>query len=303
MNNYKKLKGLIAATFTPVDTNSDINYSVIRKYAQHIKDSGISGVFVCGTTGEFTSLTTIERKLILEEWIKRGEGDFRIIAHVGSDNQREAMELARHAEVKGADGIGCIAPSFFKPEKVKDLIDFFTPIASSAPQLPFYYYNMPSMTGVNLPVAQFLHEGEKKIPNLAGVKFTHNNLMEMGDCIQLDNGAFEVLHGFDETLICGLALGAVAGVGSTYNYIPHVYLNILKSMESNDVETARAFQMQSVEMVKIIIKYGGGVRGGKAIMNLIGVECGTCRPPLAPFEMEEYDSLKEDLRRFGLFIN
>lgn len=302
MNNYKKLKGLIAATFTPVDTNGDINYSVIRKYAQHIKDSGISGVFVCGTTGEFTSLTTAERKLILEEWIKWGEGDFQIIAHVGSDNQREAMELARHAAAKGADGIGCIAPSFFKPEKVKDLIDFFTPIAASAPQLPFYYYNMPSMTGVNLSVAQFLHEGKKTIPNLAGVKFTHNNLMEMGDCIQLDNGAFEVLHGFDETLICGLALGAVAGVGSTYNYIPHVYLNILKSMESNDVETARAFQMQSVEMVKIIIQYGGGVRGGKAIMNLIGIECGPCRPPFATFEREEYDALKENLQGIGLLV-
>jgi len=74
MNNYKKLKGLIAATFTPVDANGDINYPVIRKYAQHIKDAGISGVFVCGTTGEFTSLTTAERKLILEEWIKQGEG-------------------------------------------------------------------------------------------------------------------------------------------------------------------------------------------------------------------------------------
>ncbi len=302
MNNYKKLKGLIAATFTPVDTNGDINYSVIRKYAQHIKDSGISGVFVCGTTGEFTSLTTAERKLILEEWIKWGEGDFQIIAHVGSDNQREAMELARHAAAKGADGIGCIAPSFFKPEKVKDLIDFFTPIAASAPQLPFYYYNMPSMTGVNLSVAQFLHEGKKTIPNLAGVKFTHNNLMEMGDCIQLDNGAFEVLHGFDETLICGLALGAVAGVGSTYNYIPHVYLDILKSMESNDVETARAFQVQSVEMVKIIIQYGGGVRGGKAIMNLIGIECGSCRPPFAAFEKEEYDVLREKLRSIGLLV-
>ncbi len=107
---------MIAAVFTPpLDTHGDINYSVIRKYAQHIKDSGISGVFVCGTTGgEFTSLTTAERKLILEEWIKRGEGDFQIIAHVGSDNQREAMELARHAAVKGADGIGCIASSFFQ---------------------------------------------------------------------------------------------------------------------------------------------------------------------------------------------
>ncbi|MFA7583694.1 MAG: dihydrodipicolinate synthase family protein [Proteiniphilum sp.] len=299
MNNYKKLKGLIAATFTPVDTNGDINYPVIRKYAQHIKDSGISGVFVCGTTGEFTSLTTAERKLILEEWIKQGEGGFKIIAHVGSDNQREAMELARHAAAQGADGIGCIAPSFFKPEKVKDLIDFFAPIAASAPQLPFYYYNMPSMTGVNLSVTQFLHEGKKRIPNLSGVKFTHNNLMEMGDCIQLDNGAFEVLHGFDETLICGLALGAVAGVGSTYNYISHVYLNILKSMESNDVERARAFQVQSVEMVKIIILYGGGVRGGKAIMNLIGIECGSCRPPFAAFEKEEYDALRGDLEQIG----
>ncbi len=107
-----------------------------------------------------------------------------------------------------------------------------------------------------------------------------------------------MLHGFDETLICGLALGALASVGSTYNYIPpHIYLNILKSMESNDVETARAFQMQSVEMVKIIILYGGGVRGGKAIMNLMGIECGSCRPPpFAAFEKEEYDALRENLR-------
>ncbi len=125
----------------------------------------------------------------------------------------------------------------------------------------------------------FFTKGKKTIPNLAGVKFTHNNLMEMGDCIQLDNGAFEVLHGFDETLICGLALGAVAGVGSTYNYIPGVYLNIMKAMRDGDIEKARAYQIQSVETVKVIIKYGGGVRGGKAIMNLIGMECGECRSP------------------------
>lgn len=300
MNNYKKLKGLIAATFTPFDSNGDIKYEEIKKYAQHIKGSGISGVFVCGTTGEFTSLSTNERMLVLEEWIKWGKGDFQIIAHVGSNNQREAIELASHASEIGADGIGCIAPSFFKPQKSKDLIDFFMPIAASASQLPFYYYNMPSMTGVNLSVTKFLHEGKESIPNLVGVKFTHNDLMEMGDCIHLDNEAFEVLHGFDETMICGLALGAVAGVGSTYNYIPKVYLNIMNAMNSNDIEKARAFQTKSVEVVKIIIKYGGGVRGGKAIMNLIGIECGECRPPFAKFEKVEYDSLRNDLKRVGL---
>lgn len=302
MINYQKLKGLIAATFTPMYANGDINYSVIREYARHIKDSGISGVFVCGTTGEFTSLTTAERKRILEEWIRVCEGQFKVISHVGSDNQREAIELAHHAAVSGADGIGCIAPSFFKPGTVKNLIDFLAPIAASAPQLPFYYYNMPSMTGVTLSVAQFLHEGKKTIPNLAGVKFTHNNLMEMSDCIHLDNCAFEVLHGFDETLICGLALGAVAGVGSTYNYLPSVYLNIMKAMEDSDLQRARAFQMQSVEIVKIIIRYGGGIRGGKAIMNLIGIECGACRLPLSPFIREEYDALKKDLEYIGFSV-
>jgi N-acetylneuraminate lyase len=301
IDKFKKLKGLIAATFTPFDPKGDINYSVIKEYAKHIKSSGVEGVFICGTTGEFSSISTLERKLILEEWIKWGKGEFKIIVHVGSNNQREAMELAKHAAENGADGIGCIAPSFFKPGSVKDLVEFFAPIANSATELPFYYYNMPSMTGVNLSVAEFLKEGKEIIPNLAGVKFTHNDLMEMGDCIHMNGGEFEVLNGYDETLICGLALGAIAGVGSTYNYIPEVYLNIMKCMENDDIEQARKYQMQSVEVVKVIIKYGGGVRGGKAIMRLIGIDCGSCRLPLPEFEESEYNYLRKDLERIGFF--
>jgi N-acetylneuraminate lyase len=303
MKNYERLKGLVAATFTPMYPNGDIHYSVIAQYAQHIVDSGISGVFVCGTTGEFTSLTTEERMQILEHWVKAAGRRFKVIAHVGSDNQRESVELSRHAAEAGAWGIGSIAPGFFKPVSVRDLIGFFKPVAAATPELPFYYYNMPSMTGVGLSVAQFLQEGKREIPNLAGVKYTHNNLMEMGDCIHLDNGAFEVLHGYDEMLVCGLALGVVAGVGSTYNYAPEVYLNIMKAMERGDIETARLFQMQSIEIVKVIIKYGGGVRGGKAIMNLIGIECGECRLPIAPLEKEEYGSLRKDLERIGFWRN
>ena len=301
MKNYQKLKGLVAATFTPMLPNGDVHYAVIDQYAQHIAGAGISGVFVCGTTGEFTSLTTEERKLILEHWVKAADGRFKVIAHVGSDNQRESVELSRHAAETGAWGIGSIAPGFFKPSSVCDLISFFKPVAAAAPELPFYYYNMPAMTGVNLSVAHFLQEGKQEIPNLAGVKYTHNNLMEMGDCIHLDNGAFEVLHGYDEMLICGLALGAVAGVGSTYNYLASVYLNIMKAMEEGDLVSAQSFQMQSIEVVKVIIKYGGGVRGGKAIMNLMGIECGECRLPIAPFGKEEYHSLSKDLEEIGFW--
>ena len=301
MKHYQRLEGMVAATFTPMDAWGDIKLSVIDKYADLMAESGMAGVFVCGTTGESHSLTTDERKVILAQWIKSARKRFKVIAHVGSNCQLEAMELARHAQEVEADAFAAMAPCFFKPSSVKDLVDFFTPIAQSAPDLPFYYYNMPSITGVNLPVDKFLVEGKKKIPNLVGTKFTHNNLMEMGACIDLEQHKFEVLHGFDEILIAGLSMGAVAGVGSTYNYIPNVYHAIFESMKQNDVETARAWQMKSIRTVEVIIKYGGGVRGGKAIMKLIGIDCGSCRLPIKPFSVEEYDKLKGDLDAINFF--
>ena len=299
MKDFKRLNGMIAATFTPMKKNGDINYDEIKVYADYIASTNIEGVFVNGTTGEFASLTVEERKLILEAWIAAADSRFKVICHVGSNCQRDSIELAAHAACCGAYGLGCIAPSFFKPATVEALVNFFSPIAAAAPELPFYYYNMPSMTGVSLPVDKFLTEGRKAIPNLAGTKFTHNNLMEMCECINLDGGAFEVLHGFDEILTCGLAIGAEAGVGSTYNYIPDVYAGIFKSMRAGDLQKARELQLLSVKAVEVIIKYGGGVRGGKAIMNLIGVNCGECRPPFAPMTQEEYASLRTDLENLG----
>ena len=231
MKNYERLKGMIAATFTPMHEDGSLHLEMIERYADYIAAIGVSGVFVCGTTGESLSLTVNERKLVLEKWIQYAKGRFRVIAHVGCNSQVEAMELARHAMESGAYAIGAMAPSFFKPQSVADLVAFFTPIAKSAEDLPFYYYNMPSMTGVSLSVAEFLIEGKKNMPNLVGVKYTHNNLMEMGECLTLCDGTFEVLHGYDEILISGLAFGAIAGVGSTYNYLPQVYQGIYDAME------------------------------------------------------------------------
>lgn len=301
MKNYQRLKGMVAATFTPFDTNGELNLSVIPLYAHQMAASRMTGVFVCGTTGESLSMTVEERKAVLEAWVKAAEGRFKVIAHVGTNAIHEGVELAKHAQECGADAIGAMAPSFFKPSTVNDLIAFFAPIANSAPELPFYYYNMPSMTGVSLSVADFLVEGKKVMSNLVGTKFTHNNLMEMKDCLALNGGEFEVLHGYDEILTAGLALGATAGVGSTYNYCPTVYKGIFEAMESNDLETARTLQQQSINVIKVIIRYGGGVRGGKAIMKLIGIDCGDCRLPFTPFSDEEYQKLQKDLAMIDFF--
>lgn len=290
---------MIAAAFTPFDSEGEVNLAMIDTYADYVANTPIRGMFICGTTGEFPSLTVRERKDILERWVDAAHGRFKVIAHVGSNCRKDAVELAAHSAFCGADAVGSIAPSFFKPASVDDLVDFFAPVAGAAPHMPFYYYNMPSMTGVNLPVDRFLVEGRRKMPNLAGTKFTHNNLMEMGACIALDGGGFEVLHGYDEVLLAGLALGAKAGIGSTYNYIPAVYDGIFEAMKNNDTARARELQLISIATVEVIIRYGGGVRGGKAIMKLAGVDCGDCRSPITPFSKAEQAALGRDLVKIG----
>lgn len=301
MKNYQRLEGLVAAVFTPMNDKGLINLAAINKYAQYLIQSGIKGVFVNGTTGEGASLTIDERKQILEAWIAAVDGKLKVINHVGSFSLPQSVELAAHSQACGTDAIASIAPSFFKPSTEEDLIQFFKPIAAAASELPFYYYNMPSMTDVRLSVEKFLLKGRKEIPTLVGVKFTHNDLMEMGSCIALDNGAFEILHGYDEVLIAGLSLGAVSAVGSTYNYFAPTYLKILESMRKGDLTTARSYQIKSIELVKVIIRYGGGVRGGKAILNLLGYDCGQCRLPISFFSDKEYEMLRTDLEAIGFF--
>ena len=119
MKNYQRLKGLIAASFTPMDAEGKVNLPVIGKYADLMAKSGMTGVFVCGTTGESLSLTVEERKNILEQWVKSADGRFKVIAHVGSDSLFESMDLAKHAYGSGADAIAAMAPCFFKPATVK----------------------------------------------------------------------------------------------------------------------------------------------------------------------------------------
>ena len=298
MNN-KLLKGLIAAPFTPMAIDGSINLAPIESYAAHLIKSKVSGVFVCGTTGESPSLTTEERKAILEEWIKCSDGKLKVICHVGGNSLPQSIELAIHAGKAGADAIGAFSPFFFKPATPKDLLSFLAPIANSVTGLPFYYYHMPSLTGVQFPVSDLLPEARKMIPAFAGVKYTHSDLYDMQRCLAYNNGEFEILHGYDEVLLAGLSLGIQAAIGSTYNYIPSLYLDIWKAYEDKDIAKARELQLLSVKIVQILNRYGGAIRAGKVIMEFIGLDCGVCRLPIPEISPVTKESLQSELK--GIF--
>jgi N-acetylneuraminate lyase len=295
-----KLTGLIAAPHTPMKPDGSVNLDAIDRQADLLSAAGLRGVFVCGTTGEGLSLTAEERMAVAERWVAVAPRQLAVIVQVGGEPLAQCRALAAHAQKIAAHAIGAMPPCFFKPARLEDLVAFCGEIASAAPDLPFYYYHIPSLTGVDFAVLDFLRVGGTRIATLAGAKLTYENLMDYGRCLALDGGRYNMLFGRDEILLSALVLGARGAVGTTYNYAAPLYHRLMAAFEKGDLAEARAWQLRSVEMIDAMIRHGG-VPAGKAMMKLIGLDCGPCRLPLRTLSDEQCRSLRADLERVGFF--
>jgi len=296
----QRLYGLIAAPFTVMSEDGSINLDKIEKQAESLVKNGVKGAFICGTTGEGVSLTVAERMKITERWMEVAQEDFAVIVHVGHACLPDSRLLAAHAQKMGAHSIGTMPPFFFKPTSIEALIPFCAEVAAAAPDLPFYYYHIPAMTGVELPMLDFLKSGADLIPNLAGIKYSHNDLMDMSRCVNLDDGKYNILFGRDEILLSALSFGVDGAVGSTYNYMAPVYQRMIKAYEAGDMATARKEQARAQDVIALLHKYGG-IPAGKYIMELIGLDCGGVRSPLQSLSEEQCNRLRKELDHVGMF--
>ncbi len=293
-----RFTGLIAAPFTPMNSDGSVNLNLIEKQAKSLVDNRVQGAFICGTTGEGVSLSTQERMRVAEKWRESSPPELRIIVHVGHESLAESRALAAHAEKLKAGAVAAIAPAFFSVSGIEALVDHCARISEAASSLPFYYYHIPAMTGVDLPMHDFLECAAPRIPNLAGIKFTHENLMDYRRCLEFDGGKFEILFGRDEILLAALALGAAGAVGSTYNYLAPVYHRVLESFRAGDLEAARRFQSLAISIIAVMSRHGG-LPAAKAIMKLTGLDCGPVRPPLVNLSDEQFENLKAELNGLG----
>jgi len=293
-----KLTGLIAAPFTAMCPDGSLNLALIETQANYLTSQGVRGAFICGTTGEGFSLTTEERMQVGERWMAVAPKSLAVIVHVAHNSLDESQKLAAHAEQIGAYAIASIGPTFFKPAGVEQLVDFCAPVATAAPTLPFYYYHIPVMTGVYLPMLDFLRAASKRIPNLAGIKFTDENLMSYAQCLNFEDGRYNILFGRDEILLAALALGAKGAVGSTYNYMAPIYHKVMEAFEAGDIQTARKWQMTSIQIIAVMARHGG-LPAGKAMMKIQGLDCGPVRPPLKNLTAEQYATLQQELAAVG----
>jgi N-acetylneuraminate lyase len=295
-----KLQGLIAATYTPLGDDGQVNLSQIPQMVEGLLGSGISGLYVCGSTGEGMSLSTAERMAVANAYVQATKKRVPVIVQVGHNSLTEAKQLAKHAEESGADVISATCPSYFKINDIDTLIDSMSDIASGAPSLPFYYYHIPVLTGSSLDMVEFLSKAGERIPTLTGLKYTDTKLHEFMECFELENEKYDVVWGCDEMLLGALATGAKGAIGSTYNIAAPLYLQIIELFESGEIEQAREMQMLSINIIRTIGNYPFH-SGMKEVLSMLGVDCGTCRLPQQPLSKSDVLTLKDKLITIGFF--
>ena len=295
-----KLKDIIAAPLTGYNRDGSINKDVIPQYVEMLHKNGITGVFLNGTTGEGLSLTINERMSISKRWIDSAPEGFMVIIHVGHTSQTISRNLAIHAAEIGADAIAEIGPVFYKPANVEALVDYTAYTASAVPDMPYYYYHMPSRNNVLFPMIEYLKLAESAIPNLKGIKYTHNDIPDYKQCLEFRPGKYNIHFGRDEYLYYALQAGASGAVGSTFSILTPLYLEMVKSYISGDTEEAQRLQFISAKTIHLLYETGGYGSALKAVMRIIGIDLGGMRRPQYNLTLEKEKDLAESLQKSGI---
>lgn len=298
----KRLSGLIAAPFTPMHASGELNLELIPAYHDMLINNGVKGAFICGSTGEGVSLTMEEKMQVAESWARcnRGQSEFTVMQLVGGTCLADCKHLSKHAASVGIDAISFLPPYYFKPASVQVLADCCAEVAAAAPDLPFYFYHIPVLTGVRFPMLELLKALDGRVPNFRGIKYTEEDLMDYLSCLHYANGKYDILWGRDETFLSALAIGAKGAVGSTYNYAAPLYHALMDAYATGNLKEAAHIQQQSINMITLLGKFGG-IATGKAFMKLIGMDCGKFRLPVRNMDDAAFESFQTDVNKVGFY--
>lgn len=293
-----QLTGLTAAAFTPMKNDAIPDIGRIPDLVEHLLRDGVSALYVLGSTGEGISLTLRERQQIAAAFVQAAAGRVPVVVHVGHNSLQEAQTLARHAQQIGASAISAVPPCYFRPDSTRSLVDCLATITAGAPDLPFYYYHIPAKTGVELDLDDFLHLASQQLHSLVGVKFSDTRLHAVSACPYTDR--YDFLCGVDEMLLSAWMTGMRGAVGTTYNFAAPLYNRLITCCEQGQIEEARRYQERASTMINVILKTCGRP-GFKAVMGLIGQDCGPHRLPHSTATSAQISEMHQALEAIGFF--
>ena len=286
--NHPFFAGVCTALVTPFLKDS-VNYPMLEQLLRRQYDAGIRAVVICGTTGESATLTD-EEKLTMFRYAKKSmPEDLRIIAGTGSNSTVHAIALSQAAQDAGADALLVVSP-YYNKATPEGLYLHYAAIASSV-QIPVILYNVPSRTGVDIPVE--VYRRLSQIPNIAGVKEASSDIRKLARIRSQCPDHFTVWCGNDDLAVAAMALGAKGLISVVSNIEPEITGSMIGAALDGDFDTATALQLSLLPLIDALFQEVNPIPV-KAAMAMIGYDCGSCRMPLCS-PSEETSALLKDL--------
>jgi N-acetylneuraminate lyase len=282
---------IVPALVTPLTPGGDLDEKSTERLVNHLYHKGVGGLYITGSTGEGIYLTCEIRKRIVEIAVSLSRGYGNVIVHVGAIQTAMATELADHAAKIGADAVSSIPP-FAGGYSWAEVHSFYAELASAS-NLPVIAYYIPGLTGQQRSLDELA--SLLSIPNIAGYKFTDYNLYTMQRLLARFSPDQIIYNGPDEMLAFGLQFGAHGGIGTTYNVMPELILQIAQHSRDGRYTDAVRVQKQANEVIEPLIACHG-VASTKQILWWQGlIDHPHCAAPRALLSEEQRATLRRRL--------
>ncbi len=288
MNNAL-FTGACTALVTPF-LNGKVNYPMMERLLQRQIEAGMEAVVICGTTGESPTLSDAEKLEMFRRAKKFAADRCMILAGTGSNNTEHALALSKAAEDIGVDGLLVVSP-YYNKATPEGLVTHYSAIAGAV-HIPVIAYNVPSRTGVDIPVS--VYQCLSMIPNMAGVKEASVDISKIAKIRSNCPRDFAVWSGNDDQAVAVMALGGQGVISVLSNVAPIETQAMAKAALDGDFDTAADLQMKLLPLIELLFCEVNPIPV-KAAMKLIGYDCGECRLPLTPISQENLNKLKKVL--------
>jgi 4-hydroxy-tetrahydrodipicolinate synthase len=291
------LHGIIPPIVTPMKDNEDVDLDRLRRLIDHMLAKGVHGIFVLGTTSEFYALDEAEKQAVIATAVEHVRGRVPVMAGTGAETTREAIRLTRMAEREKVDAVSVITPYYIYPTQA-EIADHFRKIAEST-STPVLLYNNPAVCGgVKIDVETVARLAE--IPNIVGIKDSSGDLQGLIEYVRVTPAnKFAVFQGRDTLIVPALQFGAKGSVPGTCNIAPDLCVGIYEAFRRGDIVEAQAIQMR-LSPLRLGLAIGTAPGAIKAAMNILGMNVGPSRSPIAALPPDKLEKLRGILRQMGL---
>ena len=286
MTNKPLFTGACTALVTPF-LDGKVNYPMLEQLLRRQTDAGIEAVVIAGTTGESPTLSDDEKLEMFRRAKEYVGSSCKIIAGTGSNSTEHTVQLSKEAEETGVDGLLIVSPYYNKATPEGLFAHYLA--AAHAVSLPIIIYNVPSRTGVDIPVS--VYKRLSRIPNIAGVKEASTDITKITRIRRECGNSFSIWSGNDDMISPVMSLGGQGVISVLSNVFPVETQALAKAALDGDFDTAAALQCHLQPIIERLFCEVNPIPVKEA-MKMMGFDCGGCRLPLTSLSAENRERLK-----------